>query len=171
MGVEYRSGTTTLLQHRVASTVHAVVVTVINVAMLAKQVEVVSSYRASTNTKLNPQAPTPVTNLSLGFSLGYFVRDLAVSLWHYPKVCTYNGTITHTPHQLGGVPMVLHHMAAILSCWRTLYMQEFQLQVMAFLATEATTPLINLRYWLLKAGAGGSLAYRINALCILACAL
>lgn len=63
--------------------------------------------------------------------------------------------------------MVLHHVAAILSCWRTLYMQEFQLQVMAFLATEATTPLINLRYWLLKAGAADTLAYRINAVCIL----
>lgn len=73
---------------RVASTVHAVIVTAINVTMLATRATVWLCKHAKCNTipALPQQAPSTITNLSLGFSLGYFVRDLAVSLWHYPKV-------------------------------------------------------------------------------------
>lgn len=63
--------------------------------------------------------------------------------------------------------MVVHHVAAMVAIWRALYTNTAHALVLAFLATEATTPLINMRFWLLKAGRQHTALYRWLAVAIL----
>ncbi len=50
--------------------------------------------------------------------------------------------------QMGGAEMVIHYIAAFISVFVTVWYREVHMYTLILLATECTTPFINLR-WLL----------------------
>ncbi|KAG6506122.1 hypothetical protein ZIOFF_031438 [Zingiber officinale] len=89
-----------------------------------------------------------VSNFSLGISIGYFITDLTMIFWLYPS--------------LGGIEYVLHHLLSIIAVSYAISTGEGQLYTYIVLISEATTPGINLRWFLDTAGMKNSRAYTIN---------
>ncbi|KAJ4751081.1 hypothetical protein LUZ62_085486 [Rhynchospora pubera] len=85
-----------------------------------------------------------------GISLGYFIADFAMIVWFFPS--------------LGGMEYVLHHLLAIFSISLTLTSGKGHLYVHTLLLTEATTPFVNLRWYLDLAGKKSSTLYLYNGL-------
>lgn len=116
---------------RIPSTVHAVVITALSASVILMS----NTFDAATNA----QVPflyrvSDASNLALGFSLGYFVVDMALMFIYYPS--------------MGGPEMVVHHIASLASVLRALLGQYAHLYTLAMLSTEITTPSINLRWML-----------------------
>lgn len=88
------------------------------------------------------------SQMILGMSLGYFISDLAMILWFYPK--------------LGGREYVLHHLLSMLSLSLLFYTGEGSFYVYVVLLSEITTPFVNLRWYLSIAGMKKTKAYMIN---------
>ncbi|XP_015080716.1 transmembrane protein 56-like [Solanum pennellii] len=84
----------------------------------------------------------------LGVSLGYFLTDLAMILWFYPS--------------LGGTEYLVHHLLSLVALSYAMLTGEAQFYVFLVLLSEATTPGINLRWYLDVAGLKKSKAYLIN---------
>ncbi|KQK09939.1 transmembrane protein 56 [Brachypodium distachyon] len=89
-----------------------------------------------------------ISNFTLGVSVGYFITDLAMILWVYPK--------------LGGLEYLLHHILSLVSIVYAMYSGEGQLYTYMVLISETTTPGINLRWFLDTAGLKRSKAYLVN---------
>eukprot|EP01018_Ginkgo_biloba_P004683 Gb_19173 [translate_table: standard] len=86
----------------------------------------------------------------LGVSIGYFLSDLGMILWHYPS--------------LGGKEYVLHHALSIFSIAISLCTGQAHIYVYMILLSESTTPFVNLRWYLDMAGLKKSKAYVINGI-------
>ncbi|MCO5577544.1 hypothetical protein L7F22_031375 [Adiantum nelumboides] len=84
----------------------------------------------------------------LGMSVGYFISDLAMILWFYPK--------------LGGKEYVIHHFLSMLSLNLSFFKGEGSFYVYMLLLSEVTTPFVNIRWYLSSAGMKKSRAYAIN---------
>lgn len=84
----------------------------------------------------------------LGVSVGYFLTDLAMILWFYPS--------------LGGMEYLVHHLLSLAAVTYAMLTGEGQLYVYMVLLSEATTPGINLRWYLDVAGLKKSKVYLIN---------
>ncbi|KAH7287194.1 hypothetical protein KP509_32G043100 [Ceratopteris richardii] len=84
----------------------------------------------------------------LGMSVGYFISDLAMILWFYPK--------------LGGKEYVIHHAFSMLSLNLSFFSGEGNFYVYIVLLSEVTTPFVNLRWYLSTAGMKRTRAYTIN---------
>ncbi|KAJ3670051.1 hypothetical protein LUZ60_010375 [Juncus effusus] len=89
-----------------------------------------------------------LSTFTLGVSVGYFLTDLAMIFWLYPK--------------LGGMEYVLHHMLSIVSLAYAMLLREGQLFIYMTLISETTTPSINLRWYLDTAGKKKSKVYLVN---------
>ncbi len=63
--------------------------------------------------------------------------------------CTWLHVLTLAVAMLqGGWEMVAHHIAATLSIWTALTAHQGHFYTLTFLATEVTTPFVNLRWCL-----------------------
>ncbi|KAL8160757.1 hypothetical protein V2J09_002294 [Rumex salicifolius] len=93
-----------------------------------------------------------LSNFSLGVSVGYFVSDLGLLLWFYPS--------------LGGKEFVLHHALSGIAVGYSLFSKEGQLYTFMILISEVTTPVINMRWFLVIAELKESGAYVINGVLI-----
>ncbi len=65
---------------------------------------------------------------------------------------------------MGGAELVVHHAAALLSCTRALVIQRAHTYTLAMLTMEATTPMVNARWLMDKAGLRAHPAYIFNGL-------
>lgn len=75
---------------------------------------------------------------------------------------------TINPMQMGGAELVAHHIAAFVSVLRSLQQQQAHTYTLAMLATEATTPMVNARWLMDKAGMRAHPAYLVNGLALFA---
>jgi hypothetical protein len=117
----------------------------------------VSIYLVFFNNMFADQLDGPVTlrysnfsTFTLGVSVGYFIVDLVLIFWLYPS--------------LGGKEFVVHHSLSLVAIAYTMLSGEGQLYTYMVLISEATTPEINLRWFLDTAGMKKSTAYLINGL-------
>lgn len=97
---------------------------------------------------------SPLSDASLGFSLGYFATDLLL-LWAYFPA-------------FGGPEMALHHVAALTSVAAAAFQGQAHAYTLALLATECTTPFVNLRFLLDKGGWRDHPLYALNGFLLLA---
>ncbi|XVE89464.1 hypothetical protein DITRI_Ditri19aG0203500 [Diplodiscus trichospermus] len=93
-----------------------------------------------------------ISNAILGFSIGYFLSDLAMIIWHYPA--------------LGGLEYVLHHGLSMFSIFLSLISRQGQIYILMVLFSESTTPFVNLRWYLDVAGQKSSTIYVYNGIAL-----
>lgn len=96
---------------------------------------------------------SPLTDAALGFSLGYFSTDLLLVLVHYPD--------------FGGLEIAVHHVAALASLAAAAFQAQGHAYTLALLATECTTPFVNLRFVLEKGGYRHHPLYTVNGMLLL----
>ncbi|KAG5146554.1 hypothetical protein JHK84_032097 [Glycine max] len=92
------------------------------------------------------------SNLVLGISIGYFLADLAMILWHFPA--------------LGGLEYVLHHGLSMFSIIQSLLSGQGLIYILMVLFSESTTPFVNLRWHLDIAGLKSSKLYVWNGIAL-----
>ncbi|XP_042502071.1 TLC domain-containing protein 4-B-like isoform X2 [Macadamia integrifolia] len=95
---------------------------------------------------------SPLSTFVMGVSIGYFLADLGMIFWLYPS--------------LGGIEYVMHHLISLLAVAYSMSSGEGQYYTFMVLISEATTPGINLRWYLDTAGMKRSNAYLINGIAI-----
>ncbi|XP_047316010.1 TLC domain-containing protein 4-B-like [Impatiens glandulifera] len=95
---------------------------------------------------------SPLSIVSLGASVGYFLVDLGMLFWMYPS--------------LGGSEYVIHHSLSAISVAYSMLTGEGQLYTFMVLISELTTPEINMRWYLDVAGLKRSNAYLVNGVLI-----
>ncbi|KAH6836861.1 TRAM protein [Perilla frutescens var. hirtella] len=88
----------------------------------------------------------------LGVSIGYFLSDLTLILYHYPA--------------LGGVEYILHHGLSMFSIIQSLLSGQAQFYIFMVLFTEITTPFVNLRWHLDVAELKNSKLYIYNGVAL-----
>jgi len=81
-------------------------------------------------------------------SLGYFCYDVVVLLKYYPR--------------LGGMDFLWHHCTAIFCLVLSLASKKGHFIVLTAIASEMSTPYVNLRYFLHQSGAKETYAYLLN---------
>lgn len=91
-----------------------------------------------------------LSQVILGVSIGYFLSDLVMILWVYPA--------------LGGKEYVLHHLLSMTSLALSLYSGQGHIYIYLVLFSEITTPLVNVRWYLSKAGMKNSKSYTLNGI-------
>ncbi|KAI7845956.1 hypothetical protein COHA_000502 [Chlorella ohadii] len=96
---------------------------------------------------------SPLSDAALGFSLGYFLTDLLLLVVHYPS--------------FGGPEMAVHHVAALVSVAAAAFQGQAHAYTLALLATECTTPFVNLRWVLDKGGWKEHPVYTANGVALL----
>lgn len=132
------------LDSRLGSNVHAVVSTLLAVVCVLSlwSVDEISSSSPSpmAHLALLPLAfrTSALSFAALGLSLGYFAADLALVLRHSPA--------------LGGPEVVSHHAAALLSLLVAAVTGHGHAHTLALLVSECTTPFVNARVYLERAG-------------------
>ncbi|KAL2955795.1 hypothetical protein AAZX31_18G048600 [Glycine max] len=92
------------------------------------------------------------SNSVLGISIGYFLADLAMILWHFPA--------------LGGLEYVLHHGLSMFSIIQSLLCGQGQIYILMVLFSESTTPFVNLRWHLDIADLKSSKLYVWNGIAL-----
>ncbi|KAJ8543446.1 hypothetical protein K7X08_005969 [Anisodus acutangulus] len=130
--------------NRSISTVHAIFITAMSL-YLAFWSDLFSDDQLS---GLVTMRSSTLSTFVLGVSAGYFITDLAMILWFYPS--------------LGGLEYLVHHLLSMVAVTYAMLTGEGQLYVYMVLVSEATTPGINLRWYLDVAGLKKSKAYLIN---------
>lgn len=130
--------------NRSISTVHAIFITAMSL-YLAFWSDLFSDDQLS---GLVTMRSSTLSIVVLGVSLGYFLSDLAMIFWYYPS--------------LGGLEYVVHHLLSMVAVTYAILTGEGQLYVYMVLVSEATTPGINLRWYLDAAGLKKSKAYLLN---------
>ncbi|KAL3332582.1 hypothetical protein AABB24_032919 [Solanum stoloniferum] len=130
--------------NRSISTVHAIFITAMSLC-LAFWSDLFSDDQLS---GLVIMRSSTLSTSVLGVSVGYFLTDLAMILWFYPS--------------LGGMEYLVHHLLSLVALSYAMLTVEAQFYVYMVLLSEATTPGINLRWYLDVAGLKKSKAYLIN---------
>jgi len=93
-----------------------------------------------------------LSDAMFGVSLGYFLTDLAMILRYFPR--------------LGGKEYLLHHGLSMYAISLALLSGKGHVYILMVLFTEATTPFVNLRWYLDLAGRKGSKLYLYNGLAL-----
>ncbi|XP_073281378.1 uncharacterized protein [Primulina huaijiensis] len=93
-----------------------------------------------------------LSSFTLGVSTGYFFSDLGMIFWFYPS--------------LGGMEYVIHHLLSVVGLCYAMLTGEGQLYTYMLSISEATTPWINLRWYLDEAGMKNSSVYLTNGIII-----
>ncbi|GFP96377.1 transmembrane protein 56-b [Phtheirospermum japonicum] len=134
--------------NRAMSTFHAVYITIVSLYF------VFSSDLFVDNLHLGPFTlrSSTFSTCALGVSVGYFLSDLGMIIWCYPS--------------LGGMEYVIHHLLSLVAVSYAMLTREAQIYTYMVLISEATTPWINLRWYLDAAGMKRSTAYIINGVVI-----
>ncbi|XP_065847480.1 uncharacterized protein [Euphorbia lathyris] len=126
------------------STVHALIVASASFYLLLLS----SLFKEDSQDELIVNRNSDFSNSLLGFSIGYFLSDLAMIIWYLPA--------------LGGLEYVLHHGLSMYSIILALYSGQAQIYILMVLFTESTTPFVNLRWYLDVAGQKSSFLYVCN---------
>uniref|UniRef100_A0A0E0DT73 TLC domain-containing protein n=1 Tax=Oryza meridionalis TaxID=40149 RepID=A0A0E0DT73_9ORYZ len=95
-----------------------------------------------------------MSDAMFGVSLGYFLTDLLMILWHFPS--------------LGGKEYLLHHGLSMYAISLALLSGKGHVYILMVLITEATTPFVNLRWYLDLAGRKDSKLYLYNGVALFA---
>ncbi|KAH9706003.1 TLC domain-containing protein [Citrus sinensis] len=132
--------------NRAISTVHAIFITAMSLYFVFWSDLFLDNQLASLIT-FRSAFPSTFT---LGVSVGYFLADLGMIIWFYPA--------------LGGMEYVIHHLLSIAATACAMLTGEAQFYTYMVLISETTTPGINLRWYLDKAGMKRSRAYLINGI-------
>lgn len=90
----------------------------------------------------------PTSQAIMATSLGYFSYDLVVLCTYYPR--------------LGGMDFLCHHITAIFCLVLSLATKKGHFIVLTAIASEMSTPYVNLRYFLHQTGAKETKAYLLN---------
>ncbi|KAM7460391.1 hypothetical protein LguiA_020739 [Lonicera macranthoides] len=130
------------------STFHAVIVAVASLYLLF----VSDLFDEGSNDELIIDRTSTLSDSILGISLGYFLSDLAMIIWHLPA--------------LGGVEYVLHHGLSMVSIFQSLVSGQGLIYILLVLFTESTTPFVNLRWYLDVAGRKNSNLYVFNGVAL-----
>ncbi|GAV80939.1 TRAM_LAG1_CLN8 domain-containing protein [Cephalotus follicularis] len=109
-------------------------------------------FNEDSSNKLIVNRASNVSDAILGISLGYFLSDLAMILWHFPA--------------LGGLEYVMHHGLSMLSIFLSLMSAQGQFYILMVLFSEITTPFVNLRWYLDVAGQKNSSIYIWNGVAL-----
>ncbi|CAN8246632.1 unnamed protein product [Cochlearia groenlandica] len=130
------------------STFHAVVVSVASIYVLV----ISDQFDENIHGDSVINSTTTLSESVLGTSLGYFLADLGMILWNFPA--------------LGGVEYVLHHCLSMFSIILSVTSGQSQFYIFIVLLSEATTPFVNLRWYLDTSGQKGSKAYTLNGIAL-----
>lgn len=95
---------------------------------------------------------TRLSESVMGISLGYFLADLAMIFWYFPT--------------LGGIEYVFHHFLSMFAIILSVTSGQSQFYIFLVLLSEATTPFVNLRWYLDNSGQKGSKAYTLNGIAL-----
>ncbi|XP_043699730.1 TLC domain-containing protein 4-B-like isoform X2 [Telopea speciosissima] len=134
--------------NRGMSTLHAIFITIMSLYFVIFS-DLFSEHRLA---GLITFRSSPLSTFVLGVSAGYFLVDLGILFWLYPS--------------LGGMEYVLHHLVSLVAVAYSMLSGEGQLYTYMVLISEATTPTINLRWYLSTAGMKRSRVYLINGVAI-----
>ncbi|URD81042.1 TLC [Musa troglodytarum] len=126
------------------STFHAIVVAAVSFYLLV----VSDLFKSGTQGEFVINRKSFLSDTIFGISLGYFLSDLAMILWHFPS--------------LGGKEYVLHHGLSMFSIFLSLVSGKAHMYILMILLTETTTPFVNLRWYLDLAGQKSSNLYLYN---------
>ncbi|GLU02606.1 hypothetical protein SLE2022_198510 [Rubroshorea leprosula] len=130
------------------STFHALIVAVISFYLLLFS----DLFSEDSQDTLIINRTSTLSNTILGFSIGYFLTDLAMIIWYFPA--------------LGGLEYVLHHGLSMFSIFLSLISGQAQMYILMTLFSECTTPCVNLRWYLDVAGKKGSMIYIFNGIAL-----
>lgn len=130
------------------STFHAVFVSVASIYLLV----ISDQFDESVHGDSVINSTTRLSESVMGISLGYFVADLMMIFWHFPT--------------LGGVEYVFHHCLSMFSIILSVTSGQAQFYIFMVLLSEATTPFVNLRWYLDASGQKGSKAYTLNGIAL-----
>ncbi|CAL9782037.1 uncharacterized protein LOC135652101 [Musa acuminata AAA Group] len=130
------------------STFHAIVVAAVSLYLLV----VSDLFKSGTQEELVINRKSLLSDTIFGISLGYFLSDLAMILWHFPS--------------LGGKEYVLHHGLSMFSIFLSLVSGKAHMYILMILLTETTTPFVNLRWYLDHAGQKSSNLYLYNGVAL-----
>ncbi|CAA3022342.1 transmembrane 56-B-like [Olea europaea subsp. europaea] len=100
----------------------------------------------------NINMTSTLSDTIMGVSIGYFISDSAILLYHFPV--------------LGGLEFVLHHGLSLYSIILSLLSGRAQIYILMVLFSECTTPFVNLRWYLDVAGQKNSKLYIFNGVAL-----
>ncbi|KAG1365568.1 putative protein SCARECROW 2-like [Cocos nucifera] len=143
------SDTNTLwLLQRGFSTFHAVLAAAVSFYLLV----ISDLFEDGARGELMINRKSVLSETMFGISLGYFLSDLAMILRFFPS--------------LGGKEYVLHHGLSIYSIFSSLILGKAHIYILMVLFSEATTPFVNLRWYLDIAGQKSSNMYIYNGMAL-----
>ncbi|KAL6554436.1 hypothetical protein OROMI_020109 [Orobanche minor] len=134
--------------NRAMSTFHAVYITPVSLYFVFRSDVFIGNLNCG---PITLQSST-FSTCALGASVGYFISDLGMIIWRYPS--------------LGGMEYVIHHLFSLVAVSYAMLTGEVQFYTYVVLISEATTPWINIRWYLDAAGMKRSGAYIVNGIVI-----
>ncbi|CAN8308161.1 unnamed protein product [Cochlearia groenlandica] len=135
-------------KNRGFSTIHAVFACVASIYFLV----ISDQFDESVHGDLVINSTTRLSESMMGISLGYFLADLMMIIWNFPV--------------LGGIEYVFHHCLSMLAIILSVTSGQSQFYIFIVLLSEATTPFVNLRWYLDTSGQKGSKAYTVNGIAL-----
>ncbi|XP_030537389.1 TLC domain-containing protein 4-B [Rhodamnia argentea] len=133
-------------KNRGFSTFHAIIASSASLYLLLFS----DLFKEDSNDELVINRTSTISETILGVSIGYFLSDLAMIVWHFPA--------------LGGWEYVLHHGLSMFSIFLSLVSGQGQIYILMVLFSESTTPFVNLRWYLDIAGQKSSDLYICNGI-------
>ncbi|GMY10389.1 TLC domain-containing protein 4-B-like isoform X1 [Fagus crenata] len=130
------------------STIHALIVAFASLYLLLLS----DVFDENSHGELMINRTSTLSDTLFGISLGYFLSDLAMILWHFPA--------------LGGLEYVLHHVLSMFSIFLSLMSGQGQIYILMVLFSESTTPFVNLRWYLDVARQKNSNLYVCNGIAL-----
>lgn len=132
--------------NRVISTFHAIFITAVSIYFVFISEMYSDGWPAGASILQHSLSST----FSLGVSVGYFLSDIGMIFWFYPS--------------LGGMEYVIHHLLAMVALMYAMLTGEGQVYTFMVLMSEATTPAVNLRWYLDVVGMKNSRLYVLNGM-------
>ncbi|KAK3165785.1 hypothetical protein QOZ80_1AG0037700 [Eleusine coracana subsp. coracana] len=136
--------------NRCFSTVHALVVAAVSFYLVV----ISDLFNENVHNGMLIDRKSWLSDAMFGVSIGYFLMDLAMILWYFPK--------------LGGKEYLFHHGLSIYALGLALLSGKAHVYILMVLFTEVTTPCVNLRWYLDVAGQKNSNLYVYNGLALFA---
>ncbi|KAF8016136.1 hypothetical protein BT93_H1606 [Corymbia citriodora subsp. variegata] len=133
-------------KNRGFSTFHAIIASSASLYLLLFS----DLFKEGSHNQLVINRTSTVSETILGVSIGYFLSDLAMIVWHFPA--------------LGAWEYVLHHGLSMFSIFLSLVSGQGQIYILMVLFSESTTPFVNLRWYLDIAGQKSSDLYICNGI-------
>lgn len=130
------------------STFHAIVAAAISLYLLVLS----DTFKEGNSDDLLVNRKSVLSDSMFGISLGYFLADLGMILWHFPA--------------LGGKEYIFHHAVSMYSFLLALISGKGHFYILVVLFTEFTTPFVNLRWYLDISGQKTSMLYIYNGVAL-----